>query len=98
MSAYQKPSQKSPFWDSLYIGSKLVKEVFQGQVAWEEGRSRDIRPLIGYPKAKNCFAWYFTDEKGEKQYTTILGIPPIDSPEMAVKAAIAGKARTIQKH
>ena len=73
----------------FYIGSVPVKEDFQGQVAWEG--EVEIFALRDHPKAKNCFAWSHIDEKGKKQYTTILEIPPIDSPEMAVKAAIAGQ-------
>jgi hypothetical protein len=33
-------------------------------------------------------------ENGEPEYTTVLEIPHVDSPETAVKVAIASKART----
>jgi len=32
-------------------------------------------------------------KNGETQYTTVLEIPPVDSPQSAVKVAIASKAR-----
>ena len=70
-----------------YKGSKAVREVFQGQTAWQG--EVEIFKLSGHPKAKKCYAWFYTDDQGERQYTTVLEIPPVDSPETAVKAAIA---------
>ena len=72
-----------------YEGSKLVHEVFEGQTAWQG--EVEIFSLKGHPKAKRCYAWYYTDEEGEKQYTTVLEIPPVDSPETAVKIAVASQ-------
>jgi hypothetical protein len=48
--------------------------------------------IEGHPKAKRCYAWSFL-ENGQPQYTTVLEIPPVDSPESAVKVAIAAKGR-----
>jgi hypothetical protein len=48
--------------------------------------------MNGTPQSKRCYAWSFT-ENGEPKYTTVLEIPPVDSPESAVKVAIASKAR-----
>jgi hypothetical protein len=39
---------------------------------------------------KRCYAWSFLEN--ETQYTTVLEIPPVNSPESAVKVAIAAKA------
>jgi hypothetical protein len=38
-------------------------------------------------------AWSFS-ENAKPQYTTVLEIPPVDSPQSAVKMAIASKARS----
>jgi hypothetical protein len=48
---------------------------------------------VGHPKAQICYAWSYYDDKGETQYTTVLELPPVDSPESAVKVAIAASAR-----
>jgi hypothetical protein len=48
--------------------------------------------LIDHPKAKRCYAWSFEDGK-QTRSVTVLELPPIDSPETAVKVAIAAKAR-----
>ena len=43
--------------------------------------------LAGHPKANRCYAWSYKD-KGETQYVNALEIPPVVSPETAVRAAI----------
>ena len=49
---------------------------------------------IGHPKAKRAYAW--TYRKGDQNKTiAVLEIPPVDSPESAVKVAIASKARKL---
>ena len=73
-----------------HAGYELVIELFRDELAWDG--VVDIFDLEGHPKAKRCYAWSFV-ENGETQYTTVLEIPPVDSPESAVKVAIAAKAR-----
>lgn len=75
---------------AVHVGSEPVIELFQGEVAWD-GVVETFN-LVGHAKAKRCYAWSFV-ENGKQQYTTALEIPPVDSPEMAVKIAIAAKAR-----
>ena len=73
-----------------HVGSEPVIDLFQGEVAWD-GVVATFE-LEGHPKAKRCYAWSYMED-GELQYTTVLEIPPVDSPESAVKIAIASKAR-----
>jgi len=45
--------------------------------------------IKGNPKAKKCYAWSSTIEWSTKRrYYGVLHIPPIDSPEKAVRAPI----------
>jgi hypothetical protein len=64
--------------------------IFRGEVAWDG--IVETFDIEGHSKAKRCYAWSFL-ENGEPQYTTVLEIPPVDSPQSAVKVAIAAKAR-----
>jgi len=48
--------------------------------------------ITGLPKAKRRYAWSFL-EGSEPRYVTALGIPPVDSPQTAVRAAIASKVQ-----
>ena len=71
-----------------HVGSEPVIDLFRGEVAWDG--VVETFDLEGHPKAKRCYAWSFL-ENGEPQYTTVLEIPPVDSPESAVKVAVAAK-------
>ncbi len=44
--------------------------------------------LTGHPKAKRCYAWSYQDG-AETGYVGVLELPPVDSPQTAVRAAIA---------
>jgi hypothetical protein len=70
-----------------HIDSTPVFEAFQGQVIWEG--VVDTFSLFGHPVAKRCYAWPFKDDAGAEQTVTVLEIPPVNSPETAVKIAIA---------
>ena len=73
-----------------HVAATLVVEIFRGKVAWDG--VVETFELTGHPKAKRCHAWSF-EEDGETQYVTVLELPPVDSPETAVKVAIAAKAK-----
>lgn len=76
--------------ESRYVRSAPVREVFNNLVAWEG--TVQIFDLIDHPKAKRCYAWSYPD--GDKiRSVAVLELPPVDSPETAVKVAIAAKAR-----
>ncbi|SRR6266576_4637747 len=76
--------------DSKHVESVPVVEQSEGQTAWEG--TVEVFDLIGHPQAKRAYAWSYRD--GDKiKSVTILEIPPVDSPQSAVKVAIAAKAR-----
>jgi hypothetical protein len=68
-----------------------VREVFRGIVAWE-GEVESFT-LKGHARAKRCYAWGFKLPDRELDITTVLEIPPVVSPETAVRVAIAAIAR-----
>ena len=67
-----------------------VVEMFGGKTVWE-GVVESFA-ITGHPKAKRCYAWSFL-EGSEPRYIMALEIPPVDSPQTAVRAAIASKAQ-----
>lgn len=71
-----------------------VREMFQGKVAWDG--EVEVFAITGHAKAKRCYAWGYPNEKrgGKYDFVTVLEIPPVVSPETAVKAAIVAKARS----
>lgn len=80
--------------DSRYVESVPVHEVFQGQTAWRG--TVEVFDLMGHSKAKRAYAWQYEDGP-ETKTVAVLEIPPVDSPETAVKVAIAAKAKSAKK-
>jgi hypothetical protein len=74
-----------------HVESVPVREVFRNLVAWEG--TVEVYDIQGHPKARRCYAWTIEDG-GELKTTAVLEIPPVDSPQTAVKIAIAAAAKT----
>jgi hypothetical protein len=67
-----------------------VVEMLGAQTVWE-GVVESFA-ITGHPKATRCYAWSYPDGK-EKRYVAVLELPPVDSPQTAVRAAIVSKAQ-----
>jgi hypothetical protein len=65
----------------------FVDERFEGKTIWSG--EVEVFELIGHPKAANCFAWMQPSEGQGARPVAILELWPINSPQMAVKTAIA---------
>lgn len=74
--------------ESSHVKTVPVKEVFGGQTVWE-GRV-EVFKLRRHPKANIVYAWsHDTDDPSNpKRHVTVLHIPPVVSPILAVRAAI----------
>ena len=79
--------------DAQHVESVPVEEVIDGRVVWSG--VVEVFTLTNHPKAKRCFAWSHSDGKGDtdERFVTVLGIPPVISPETAVKIAILSEVR-----
>jgi hypothetical protein len=66
-----------------------VTESFRGKVAWQG--EVEVFDLTGHPTARTCYAWSY-DDNGTPRTTAVLGLPPVDSAEAAVKVTIAARA------
>ena len=82
---------------AVYVKTVPVQEVFQGETIWQG--DVEVFDLHGHPKAKRAYAWsHFDGKKDERtQFVAVLEIPPVDSPQAAVKVAIAHEVRKSQK-
>jgi hypothetical protein len=76
--------------ESVHQDTVSVREVFQGKTAWEG--DVEIFIVAGHSQATRCFAWGVRrdDDKGWDM-TAVLGVPPIVSPQLAVKAGRQGR-------
>ncbi len=71
-----------------HVATAPVHEVFNGKTVWEG--DVEIFRIEKHPRAKRCFAWSHRegeDEKGER-IVTVLEIPPVVSPQTAVRLQI----------
>ena len=71
--------------------SAPVTEGYLDEIAWEG--VVEVFDLDGHPKAKRCYGWHYEDENGKKLGKIVLEIPPVDSPQTAVRVSVAAKAR-----
>lgn len=82
---------------ATYIETVPVTETFQGEVIWDG--EVEIFNICGHPKAKRAYAWSHAsgkDDKG-KRYVAVLELPPVDSPETAVRAAIMQEIKSAKE-
>jgi len=70
-----------------------VTEGYLDQIMWEG--VVEVFDLDRHPTAKRAYGWQFWEGQNA-QYTVVLGIPPIDSPNAAVRASIAAEAIKMQ--
>jgi hypothetical protein len=79
--------------EATHAKSVPVKETFRGQTVWSG--VVEVFELKGHPNAKIAYAWeHDTDDpKHPKQQITVLHIPPVTSPERAVRAVIVKEYR-----
>ena len=68
-------------------------ETFRGKVVWDG--QVEVFDLEGHPKAKRCYAWSHQegDKETERRYVAVLGLPPVNSPLDAVRAAIVSQGK-----
>jgi hypothetical protein len=80
--------------ESKHLTTAAVVETFQGETVWKG--EVEIFALTGHPTAKRCFAWAHETDEG-KRYVAVLELPPVESAQTAVRAAIIDEARKQQK-
>lgn len=82
---------------ALHSEDVIVLEKLGSDTVWEGTVS--IFELKGHPKANKCYAWSSPiDGSTKRRYYAVLHIPPIDSPEKAVKASIVQDHKTGKKN
>ena len=75
-----------------HLKSVPVKEILKGKTVWDG--VVEVFELSGHAQAKRCYAWgHWEDEAGKQtRIGTVLGVPPVDSPIAAVRAAMVRPA------
>lgn len=78
--------------EATHIESVPIKETFQGKTVWEG--VVEVFELKNHPKATRLYAWaHKMDDAKKTRHVTVLHIPPVTSPLLAVRAAIVQEFR-----
>ena len=77
--------------DASHVITTPVTEVFNDKIAWKG----DVEVFaVTHSKAKHCYAWGIRrDDDVGWDVTAVLGVPPVVTPELAVKAAIVAHVK-----
>jgi hypothetical protein len=81
--------------DASHVRSEDVPETFQGKVAWEG--TVEVFAVTGHPRATTAYAWSFENDAGNRKHVAVLGVPPVNSAQDAVRASIAAERRAPQR-
>jgi len=83
--------------NATYVETVPVTEVFQGETVWQG--QVEVFETSDHPKAKRIYAWgHATGENDQaRRYVTVLELPPVDSPQTAVKAGIMSEIKNARK-
>jgi hypothetical protein len=86
----QQAVERTAECPAAHVESIPVLETFRGKTVWEGVVEAFV--LTGHPKAKRAYGWAYQDGE-ETRYVAVLEVPPVDSPNTAVRAAIAAGAQ-----
>ena len=76
-----------------HTASVPVREIFRGQTIWQG--AVEVFALRGHPSAARCFAWTHAEgDDPQARCVTVLELPPVDSPQAAVRAALLREVQT----
>ena len=83
--------------EAEYTETVPVVETFQGETVWQG--DVEVFDIRGHPKAKRAYAWaHATGESDQaRRYVAVLELPPVDSAETAVKAAVVAEIKDARK-
>jgi hypothetical protein len=73
---------------ATHVESNPVTEGYLNQIVWDG--VVETFDLHGHAEAKRAYGW-----QRDKEYTVVLQIPPVESANSAVRAAIVAEARKV---
>ena len=77
--------------ESKHIDTIPVTEKFQGETIWDG--EVEVFSITGHPIAHRCYAWGYDGDDGKLHCTAVLELPPVNSAQSAVRAAIVQQVR-----
>jgi hypothetical protein len=83
--------------DSTHLETVPVTETFEGQTLWQG--EVEVFDISGHPKAKRAYAWSQLTGQDDRstRYVAALELPPVTSPETAVRVAVIADLKAGRK-
>ena len=80
--------------ESEFVEAVPVVEEFEGRTMWDGEVS--VFKVTGHPQTDTAYAW-MDRSFDKKRYVAVLKMPPVESPETAVKAVIIASIKRGQQ-
>ena len=82
---------------ATHVETVPVLEEFQGETVWQG--EVEVFETRDHPKAKRIYAWGHVsgDDDQGRRYICVLELPPVTSPQTAVKAGIMSEIKDAKK-
>ncbi|SRR6266508_3341295 len=78
-----------------FVEAVDVREGHGGKIVWEG--TVKVFELTGHPSgATRAYAWSYATTGTKRRFVAVLGLPPVDSPVMAVRATILANEKARQ--
>ena len=73
---------------AIHVASSPVHEVFNGKTVWKG--DVEVFKIEKHPRAKKCYAWAVREgpDAQAERFVVVLEIPPVVSPQTAVRSQI----------
>ena len=77
--------------ESSHVRSEPIHETFEGETVWEG--TVEVFQVFGHKTATFAYAWGHETDEGGRAYVAVLGVPPVDSAQRAVQAAVVAEIK-----
>ena len=74
-----------------HVKSTSVVETFRGKVVWDG--VVETFEVVSHPEVKRCYAFFYTEDNGDKRVAAVREAPKLNSPELAARGFIALRAQ-----
>src|SRR6266550_3209368 len=83
--------------EAQYVETVPVTETFRGETVWQG--DVEVFDIRGHPKATTAYAWAHVSGKKDqgKRYVAVLKLPPVNSPQTAVQAAVMQEIKSARE-
>lgn len=81
--------------ESTWLHSVPVVETHHGKTVWDG--DVQVFAVTGHARATRAYAWSHDVLPGKRRFQVVLGLPPVDSAQSAVRAAVASLRKTDQQ-